>query len=53
VERLTLTIRHHVAAMGRRVNTVCKGKAGLRQQVVRLQGYSNVVLPHARLRQAR
>jgi len=53
VERLNLTIRQHVAAMGRRVNTLCKGEDGLRQQVVLCQTYYNFVLPHARLRQAR
>ena len=53
VERLNLTIRQHVAAIGRRVNTLCKGEDGLRQQVVLFQTYDNFVLPHARLRQAR
>src|SRR6266478_6420433 len=33
VERLNLTIRQHVAAVGRRVTTLCKGEAGLRQQL--------------------
>ena len=33
VERLNLTIRQHVAAVGRRVSTLCKGEGGLRQQV--------------------
>ena len=47
------TIRQHVAAIGRRVNTVCKGEEGLRQQVVLFQAYYNFVLPHASLRQAR
>ena len=32
VERLNLTIRQHIAAVGRRVSTLCKGD-GLRQQV--------------------
>src|SRR5215510_15080530 len=32
VERLNLTIRQHVAAVGRRVSTLCKHEAGLRQQ---------------------
>src|SRR4030095_8886436 len=30
VERLNLTIRQHVAAIGRRVTTLCKGEEGLR-----------------------
>src|SRR5262244_1217698 len=33
VERLTLTLRQHVAAVGRRVSTLCKGEDGLRQQL--------------------
>jgi IS1 family transposase len=51
VERLNLTIRQHVAAVGRRVNTLCKGEAGLRQQLVLFQVYHNFCLPHASLRQ--
>jgi IS1 family transposase len=31
IERLNLDIRQHVAAVGRRVNTVCKHQAGLHQ----------------------
>src|SRR5262249_46485023 len=53
VERLNLTIRQHVAAIGRRVNTLCTGEDGLRQQVVLFQTYYNFVLPPASLRQAR
>jgi IS1 family transposase len=52
VERLNLDIRQRVAAIGRRVNTLCQGDAGLQQQLVLFQGYHNVVVPHARLRQA-
>jgi hypothetical protein len=33
VERLNHTIRQHVATLGRRVTTVCKGADGLRQQL--------------------
>ena len=51
VERLNLTIRQHVAAIGRRVNTLCTGEDGLRQRVVLFQTYYNFVLPHASLRQ--
>ena len=51
VERLNLTIRQHVAAVGRRVNTLCKGEAGLRQQRALFQAYHNFCLPHASLRQ--
>src|SRR5919109_925592 len=34
VERLNLDLRHHVAAIGRRVNTLCQGEDGMRQQLV-------------------
>jgi IS1 family transposase len=51
VERLNLDIRQGVAAIGRRVNTLCQGKAGLRDQLVLFQVYHNFVLPHASLRQ--
>jgi hypothetical protein len=40
-----------VAAIGRRLNTLCQGEAGLRDQLVLFQTYHNVVLPHASLRQ--
>ena len=33
VERLNLDIRQRVAAVGRRVNTLCQGEDGLRQQL--------------------
>src|SRR4029450_8940552 len=33
VERLNLSLRQHVAAIGRRVSTLCKGEDGLRQQL--------------------
>jgi IS1 family transposase len=52
VERLNLDIRQRVAAIGRRVNTLCQGGAGLRDQLVLFQVYHNFVLPHASLRQA-
>jgi hypothetical protein len=51
VERLTLEIRQRVAAMGRRVNTLCQGEDGLRQQLVVYHAYYNFCLPHASLRQ--
>jgi hypothetical protein len=51
VERLTLDIRQCVAAIGRRVNTLCQGEAGLRDQLALFQTYHNFVLPHASLRQ--
>jgi IS1 family transposase len=51
VERLNLDIRQRVAAIGRRVNTLCQGEAGLRDQLALFQVYHKVVLPHASLRQ--
>src|SRR5438128_6455523 len=33
VERINRTIRQHVAAVGRRVSTLCKGEDGVRQQL--------------------
>src|SRR6266702_1063204 len=47
IERVNLSMRQHVAAVGRRVNTLCKHEAGLRQQLMLYQGYHNFVLPHA------
>jgi IS1 family transposase len=51
VERINLTIRQHVAAVGRRVSTLCKGADGLRQQVAVFHCYYNFCLPHASVRQ--
>lgn len=50
IERLNLEFRQHVAAIGRRVNTLCKHEAGLRQQLALFHTYHNFVLPHASLR---
>ena len=50
VERINLTIRQHVAAVGRRVSTLCKGEDGLRQQLAVFHCYYNFCLPHASLR---
>jgi hypothetical protein len=52
VERLNLDLRQRVAAIGRRVNTLCQGEAGLQPPLVLFQVYHNCVLPHASLRQA-
>ena len=51
MERINLTIRQHVAAVGRRINTLCKGEDGLRQQLALYQVYYNFCLPHASVRQ--
>jgi IS1 family transposase len=50
IERVNLSIRQHVAAVGRRVTTLCKGEDGLRQQLALYHVYSNFCLPHASLR---
>ena len=47
VERINLSIRHHVAAVGRRVATLCKGEDGLRHQLALYHGYDNFCLPHS------
>jgi len=51
VERLNLDIRQRVAAVGRRVNTLCQGEDGLQHQLAVFHAYHNFVLPHASLRQ--
>jgi IS1 family transposase len=51
VERLNLDIRQRVAAVGRRVNTLCQGEDGLLDQLALFQTYHNFVLPHASLHQ--
>src|SRR5215475_14436485 len=50
VERVNLSIRQHVAAVGRRVATLCKGETGLRQQLALYHVYYNFCLPHASVR---
>src|SRR5215510_2434613 len=42
--RLNLTIRQHVAAIGRRVSTLCKGEKGLAQQLAVYHSYYNFCL---------
>ena len=49
IERLNLTIRQHVAAVGRRVSTLCKGEDGVRQQLGLYHVYDNFCFPHASL----
>src|SRR6266516_3532224 len=50
IERVNLSMRQHVAAVGRRVNTLCKGEDGLRQQLALYHVYHNFCLPHASVR---
>ena len=40
-----------MAAVGRRVNTLCQGEDGLRYQLAVYHAYYNFCLPHASLRQ--
>ena len=51
VERLNLTMRQPVAAIGRRVSTLCKGEEGLAQPLALYHGYDNCCLPHGSMRQ--
>ena len=51
VERINLSIRQQVAAVGRRVMTLCKGEAGGRQPLALYHTYYNFCWPHASLRQ--
>ena len=50
IARLNRSMRPHVAALGRRVTTLCKHEDGLRQQVTLYHVYYNFCLPHASLR---
>src|SRR5262245_43589095 len=52
VERLNLSLRQWVAAIGRRSATPCKSEDGLRKQLALFQAYHNFVLPHTSVRQA-
>ena len=52
VERLNLTIRQHIAAVGRRVSTLCKGEDWLQQQLSVFHCYYNFCLPHTSLRRS-
>src|SRR4029453_16289305 len=51
VERLNLDLRQRVAAIGRRVSTLCQGEDGLRHQLPVYHAYYNFCLPHGSLRQ--
>jgi IS1 family transposase len=52
VERLNLSLRQRVAAIGRRSATPCTSEDGLGQQLALFQVYHNFVLLHASLCQA-
>jgi hypothetical protein len=51
VERFNLDLRQSVAAIGRRVNTLCQGEDGLQHQLALGHVYYNFCLSHASLRQ--
>jgi IS1 family transposase len=52
IERANLSIRQHVAAVGRRVITLGTGEDGVRQPLIVYQTDHNCCLPHAALRQS-
>lgn len=52
VERLNLTLRQHIAAIGRRVITLAKTDAGLHQQLQLFRAYYNLSLGHSSLQAA-
>jgi hypothetical protein len=47
VERASGAIGQHVAAVGRRIITLCKGRGRVRHQLTLYHGYYNFCLPHA------
>jgi hypothetical protein len=49
IERLTLSMRQHGAAIGRRVTTLCQHEDGVRQQLALSQVYDHFGVPHASL----
>ncbi len=50
IERLNLTLRQHVPALGRKTVGLAKGKPGLSRQLTLVQAYYNFCLPHLGLR---
>ena len=51
VERMNLTLRHHVPALARRTIQIAKTALGLEQQLLLAGAYYNFCLPHSSLRQ--
>jgi hypothetical protein len=51
VERMNLTLRHHVPALARRTIQIAKTILGLEQQLLLTGAYYNFCLPHSSLRQ--
>ncbi len=50
IERVNRTLRHHIPALGRRVESLTKTVEELRRQSLLVQGYYNFCLPHSSLR---
>ncbi len=50
IERINLTIRQHVPALGRKVSSIAKTEKGLTQQLSLFRAYYNFCLPHLSLR---
>lgn len=50
IERLNLTLRQHVPALGRKVMSLAKSEPGLNRQLTLAQAYYNFCLPHFSLR---
>lgn len=50
IERVNRTLRHHVPALGRRVESLANTEKGLQRQALLVQGYYNFWLPHSSLR---
>jgi hypothetical protein len=51
VERMNLTLRHHIPALARRTIQIAKTALGLEQQLSLTGSYYNFCLPHISLRQ--
>ena len=51
MERLNLSIRQHVSALGRKVLAIAKGEVGLDDFLALYRAYYNFCLPHSSLRQ--
>ena len=50
IERVNLTLRAHIPALGRKVLSFAKTGVGLAQQVDLVRAYYNLCLPHRSLR---
>jgi hypothetical protein len=50
MERLTLTLRHALAPLLRKSQSVCKDRTQMRRRVIFLQAFDNFARPHRSLR---